>query len=132
MIENPEPAMVQPYLYTDLKVPEKDVVRSILQRYVRDPRIKVWRANCGAGQFVYGGGKKSQFMKFGLKGQGDISGLLNNGRRVEIEAKGSTGRQEPDQIAFQQMIEQYGGLYILAKGQTALDDVEAAIRGALG
>ena len=56
-----------------------------------------------------------RLVKFGVVGQADITGLLANGRRLEIEVKSATGTQEPDQIIYQAMIERFGGLYILAR-----------------
>jgi hypothetical protein len=120
------PAPIQPYIFQDLKVPERDVVRSILIRYEWDKRVFLRRRNTGAGQFTYKGG-----VRFGQPGDPDIDGFLLGGRYIAVECKSSTGRQSPEQKAFQAIVEQYGGLYILAKGQTALDDVENAIREAL-
>jgi len=54
-------------------------------------------------------------VKFGLKGQADITGMMLDGRRLEVETKRRTGGvQSPDQKAFQAMIEGGGGVYILA------------------
>lgn len=63
-------------------------------------------------------------MRFGVPGQGDISGLLANGRRVEIEVKSARGTQSQQQRAFEAMISRFGGLYILAR---SVADVEAAL-----
>jgi hypothetical protein len=63
-------------------------------------------------------------VRFGVPGQADISGLLSSGRRVEIEVKSATGRQSPQQRAFEAMISKFGGLYILAR---SVEDVELAL-----
>jgi len=39
--------------------------------------------------------------------------LRDCGQFLAIECKSSTGRQSPAQVAFQRMIESFGGLYIL-------------------
>ena len=63
-------------------------------------------------------------MRFGVPGQADISGILSDGRRLEIECKTSTGRQSAKQRAWQRMIEKYGGVYILAR---SVEDVSACL-----
>lgn len=44
-----------------------------------------------------------------------------------IEAKSSTGKQTPDQIAFQQEVKEQGMLYVLAKGYEASQQIEQGI-----
>jgi hypothetical protein len=56
----------------------------------------------------------------------DISGILHDGRRLEIECKSATGRQSPEQASFQAMIERFGGVYILARSaQDAVAQLQA-------
>lgn len=70
------------------------------------------------------------WIRFGLPGQADISGILCNGRRLEIEAKAERGRQSQAQRLFQAMIEKYGGLYVLARSvEDAMHAVDDALRG---
>jgi|TARA_Y100000310_G_C20693769_1_gene824076 photosystem II stability/assembly factor-like uncharacterized protein len=73
-----------------------------------------WRANTGAS--VYESKGKKRFVRFGVAGQADITGLLKNGRRVEIEVKKKGGKQTEKQQAFQETIESNDGLYVLAYG----------------
>ena len=54
-------------------------------------------------------------MKFGVNGQADISGIMSDGKRLEIEVKSERGRQSKAQKAFQRVIERMGGVYILAR-----------------
>lgn len=63
-------------------------------------------------------------VKFGTPGAADLSGILIDGTRIEIEVKTATGRQSKQQQAFQAMIERFGGIYILAR---SADDAEAQI-----
>ncbi len=72
------------------------------------PGLRIWRQNTGVAKF---GNRK---VRFGIPGQADITGILPDGRRLEIEVKSATGRQSEEQKKFQAMIERFGGLYILA------------------
>jgi len=81
-----------------------------------------WRQNTGVADFD---GRK---VKFGLKGQADITGMMLDGRRLEVETKRRTGGvQSPDQKAFQAMIEGGGGVYLLA---SSIDDLLAGLEKA--
>jgi len=64
-------------------------------------------------------------IKFGVNGQADITGLLADGRRLEVEVKGKGGRQSDAQKAFQGIIERMGGVYVLAR---CVDDVERTLQ----
>ena len=59
-------------------------------------------------------------MQFGLKGSADITGILKTGIRLEVEVKDRDGKQSPQQVEFQRMIEKNNGLYVLAR---SVDDV---------
>lgn len=54
-------------------------------------------------------------MRFGLPGQADLSGILPDGKRLEIEVKSVSGIQHESQKMFQAMIERFGGVYILVR-----------------
>lgn len=105
--------------------PETVIVKAILAALGRDPRIRIWRNNTGAFKDVTG-----RLVRYGLPGSADITGILRRGgRRLEIEVKTATGRQSPQQQAFQRMVETYGGVYILARSvDEAVDGVERALR----
>lgn len=109
---------------------ERDTQREILLAWGATPHLRIWRQNTGVGWFCAGKpARKSDPgaypVKFGLKGQADISGVvLPSGRRLEIETKTVTGRQSDEQRSFQEMIERFGGLYVLAR---SLEDVDAAL-----
>jgi hypothetical protein len=51
-----------------------------------------------------------------INGVADIIGLLPGGRFLAVECKSGRGRQSPAQRAFQAMVEESGGLYVLARG----------------
>lgn len=60
----------------------------------------------------YHGGRVA---RFGVRGQADISGILADGRRLEIEVKTGGARQSRDQKNWQDMITRYNGVYLVAR-----------------
>lgn len=94
----------------------------ILKAWGASPLLRLWRQNTGVAKM----GDRS--VRFGIPGQGDLSGLiLPNGRRLEIEVKSETGRQTEEQKRFERMITAFGGLYILARSVAEVDQALAAI-----
>ena len=84
------------------------------------PWLRVWRNNTGA--LLDRNGK---LVKFGLQGSADILGIMKpQGRFLAIEVKTEKGRQSESQKRFQQMVEDMGGLYILARSP---EDVTKAL-----
>lgn len=103
---------------------ESKLVAEVLIALGARADCRVWRSNSGVAKNRATGA----FVRFGVPGQGDVSGILRGGRRLEIELKTPRGRQSEEQLAFQQMIERFGGLYVLAR---SVDDAVAAVEGAL-
>jgi len=97
---------------------EREIQLAILREFGTRPSMRIWRANVGVARI----GRR--VVRFGVPGQADITGILPGGRRIEIEVKSPTGRQTPDQVNFQRMIERFGGLYVLAR---SVEDVRKAI-----
>ena len=106
------------------KVLEKDIQRSILQYLALR---KVWhrRINSG-GAMLNGHGGRGQFVRFGASGMPDILARGSNGAVIWIEVKSPTGRQTEDQRKWQEDMERFGDVYILAR---SLDDVRALFEG---
>ena len=102
-------------------VTERQVQHAILREFGTRSDMRLWRANAGAARI----GRR--FIQFGIPGQADLTGILTGGRRLEIEVKSATGRQAPDQRAFQALVERFGGLYVLAR---SVEDVRRAINAA--
>jgi len=90
---------------------EKQILKAVLE-YSKSIGLKVWRANTGAAQLKAKSGK-SYYVHFGIAGQGDVTGILPDGRRLEIETKVPGRKQIPSQVAFQKMIEENNGIYLL-------------------
>jgi hypothetical protein len=98
---------------------EKELQNEILRTFGTLPRLRIWRANTGVAQI------DKRFIRFGVPGQADLTGILPGGRRLEIEVKSPTGVQTPEQQNFQRMIEKFDGVYVLAR---SVEDVWTAIR----
>ena len=82
----------------------------------------VWRQNRASVQI------EGRWIKCGIDGQADITGMMLDGRRLEVETKRRKGGvQSPDQKAFQAMIEGGGGVYLLA---SSIDDLLAGLEKA--
>lgn len=60
-------------------------MRQVLE-YLKFSGIVAWRNNTGAMATVSRTGR-TYFVRFGIRGQADITGLLPDGRRLEIEIK---------------------------------------------
>ncbi len=88
---------------------EKALQNEILRAFGTLPGLRLWRANVGVARIG------DRLIRFGIPGQADLTGILPDGRRLEIEVKSDRGRQTPRQRAFQAMIERFGGIYILAR-----------------
>jgi len=101
---------------------EKFIQNDILRTFGTKPTLRLWRANVGASTFLGPHGK--QRVQFGVPGQADLTGILPDGRRLEIEVKSAVGRQRPEQANYQKMIEKFGGIYILAR---SVEDVFKAL-----
>ena len=60
-------------------------------------------------------------VRFGLKGCADIIGVwrryvpYTHGIFLAIECKSDIGKQRPEQVAFERMVREFGGVYILAR-----------------
>jgi hypothetical protein len=83
------------------------------------PDAVIYRRNVGAANL------RGRFVRFGIKGQADISATIE-GRTVEVECKVGTGRQRIHQRNWQLAIERAGGCYVLARdADSAVADVRA-------
>ena len=99
-------------------------MRRILLAVGSRPDVRLWRANTGVGVTPDG----ARIVRFGIPGQADLSGLLIDGRRLEIEVKMPGRTQSEAQLMFGEMILRYGGVYLLAHSvEEALAGVTAAI-----
>lgn len=70
---------------------------------------KCWSQPTGAAY------RDGQLIRYGLKGCADITGILVDGRRLEVEIKTGKARQQKNQEAFEKMITEMGGVYFVAR-----------------
>lgn len=66
-----------------------------------------WRNNTGTAWL------DGRPVSFGYPGSADITGILRDGRRLEVECKTIIGKQSDKQKQFQQEIEANNGVYLL-------------------
>lgn len=97
---------------------EKEIQNQILRQFGTRSDMRIWRANVVVARMG------NRTIRAGIPGQADITGILPNGARLEIEVKSATGQQTLEQRAYQAMIERFGGIYVLAR---SAQDVWAAI-----
>jgi hypothetical protein len=97
---------------------EAPVVHDCL-KWLHDRGIFAWRQNSGT---AWIGG---QPVTFGYPGAGDITGILPDGRRLEIECKSPTGTQSPKQKEFEAKVVASRGVYILVR---SVEDLERWLR----
>ena len=99
----------------------EQLVRAILVAVSATNRAAVWRQETGVGVPLHG----TRPTRYGRVGSADITGILDGGRRIEIEVKTGRARQTPEQRDYQAMIQARGGLYVLAR--TVEDAVVAVV-----
>lgn len=83
--------------------------------------MRLWRANVGVARIGF------RVVRFGIPGQADLTGILPDGRRLEVEVKSPEGTQSEEQRNYQRMIERLGGVYVLAR---SVEDVSGALEHA--
>lgn len=109
----------------DMDIPEAVLQRLVIARLNELPGVRVWRFNVGAFRDARG-----RTYRFGVPGQADVGGLMApSGRTLQVELKSRTGRQTPEQRAWQLETERYGGLYVLAR---SLPDALVPVCQAIG
>ena len=97
---------------------EKSIQNDILREFGTRRGLRIWRANTGVARIG------NRVIRFGVPGQADLTGILPDGRRLEVEAKSPDGRQTEEQRNFQRMIERFGGVFVLAR---SVEDVRLAL-----
>lgn len=105
-----------------IKLLEKDIQDQILS-FLQYQRGFFWRNNTGASKYEGKdkfGNKKDRFIRYGKKGQCDISGILPDGRRFECEVKRPGNKPSEEQVTFIDAINYWGGVALIAY---SLDDV---------
>ncbi len=104
---------------------EKKTQNDIIRTFSTRSDMRLWRANSGVAKFEDERTGKERQVRFGIPGQADLSGIVEDGVRLEIEVKSKTGKQTIAQKNFQNMIDDFGGIYILAR---SVQDVTNELR----
>lgn len=76
--------------------------------------VRLWRRNVGFFKVLRDDGTV-QPVKFGVRGEADLDGILRDGRRLAVETKTPGDRMNADQQAFREMILRFGGVHIVAR-----------------
>jgi hypothetical protein len=105
----------------EYKPKEKDIQTAILG-YVRSLGIVAWKSNT-TGIWV---AKRNTYIKSAMRGVADLLGVIpGTGRFLSIEVKRPSGKQEEEQIHFEELIKGANGIYILAH---SVEEVEAKFK----
>jgi hypothetical protein len=72
--------------------------------------------------------KSARPVTYGVPGQADLSGILGDGRRLEVELKAGAGKQRDQQKKYEEMIRSHRGIYILAR---SADEAEGKVKEVL-
>ena len=101
-----------------LTVTEHDKINAQKILKAKDFRIFLWRQNVLAARAPSG-----NFVRAGFKGQPDYMGLDATGRLIGIELKSPKGRQNYSQKAFEAVMDQFFGVYAVARSIQEVRDV---------
>ena len=97
-------------------VPESTVLAECI-KWLRQYNILCNRNNVGAGEMGASG-----YYSYGIRGAGDIIGLLKTGQHFEIECKrGAGGRLSLEQQKRMRQIRENNGLYFVVHGVSELE-----------
>ena len=89
---------------------EAEVQNEIILWCSKHSHMRIFRQNTGVAEMANG-----RRVRFGVPGQADLRCVVGpKGRLVEIEVKRPGGKQSDAQVKYQKMIENLGGVYILA------------------
>lgn len=98
-----------------------ELVRQALLILSTSKLCRAWANNTGSAF------RNGRMIQFGLKGSADITGILIDGRRLEVEIKTGSGRQNSDQKLYEGMIRKFGGVYWVIRSceelQARLDEL---------
>lgn len=105
-------------------VSEAEILHSILLAWGAHPRLRIARMNTGK---AYPPGQK-RLVTFGVPGTADICGVVApSGRLLMIECKTTTGKLRKAQEVMRRVITQFGGLYVVARSLSDVDNALATI-----
>ena len=107
--------------------PETDIMRGVLLAVSAIPGVVVWRQNSGL-YYAPDGHGGFRRVRAAMPGAADLSGILPDGRRLELEVKAATGELRQEQVEFGRMILEHGGVYLVARSE---EEAVAGVRAAI-
>jgi hypothetical protein len=106
---------------------ERDIQNEILISLGSRKDVRLWRQNAGVARSM----ESNNVIRMGVAGCADLTGIVTIsgiGIRLEVEVKTQKGRQSDQQIRFEKMVRDRGGIYILARSvDDAILQLEEAI-----
>jgi len=120
---------------------EREVQNAVMLHVGARPFLRIWRQNVGVAVPIgvvhraarlLDQGKiaeakqalaRARVVRFGAKGAADLTGGLACGVRLELEVKRPGGKQSPDQVLFQRVMNNLGCLYAVVDSEAAADAV---------
>jgi hypothetical protein len=101
-------------------VPERQVLMACLA-VLHARGVAAWRQNTGAVKQTYKG--RTRFTRYGVPGQADITGILPDARRLEVEVKRFGKRPTAKQCEWLRKINGSGGVALWVDDAGHLDRV---------
>ena len=103
------------------KISHSQLVNDALVYLCSHPRYKIraWKQIVGTFETEWG-----SKVKVGVPGMADIGGIIYPGKILQVECKVLRDKQRERQIAWEAMIHELGGIYILAR---SIEDVERGL-----
>ena len=99
---------------------ESQIISAILLRFGSHPDLRMWRS-----QPIAAHDRSGRVIRALPRGHADISGVLApHGRAFYLEAKSATGKQRPEQKAFELAVTSRGAIYAVVR---SLDDVAKSL-----
>lgn len=106
---------VRVFVYNEVMM-EHEIQKEIITYLKARPDVFFWRNNVGRKKNLY----------FGLKGSGDLMGIIRpSGRLLSIEIKNEKGKLSDEQIEFMETINSFGGIAFIAH---SVKDVEEYLK----
>lgn len=103
-------------------------MREILVAIGSRTDVRLWRQNAGRARVTSHSGT-DRWIEMAPSGAADLTGILKDGRRLEIEVKRPRLGLTADQLRWKAMVERFGGVYVLAHSAA---EATSAVNRALG
>lgn len=82
------------------------------------PAARIWQNPTGTAMSM----DLKRVIKYGFVGSADITGIMPDGKRVEIEIKVGKDRQRESQKIFEKVIKDCNGIYFVVDDKSSIKD----------